>query len=152
MDSAKTVDDDFSQVRREESKAHNELSYYEGVAKGQKTQMAALLQHKDECVKGIARAKKTGLPPVHVREFELLMAHIDLTLETLLYKVDKSKVDYEKAKEIWLQKCKVLADVKEEMKQKDQEKEGEFTDFNEMRKNSEKSGDDAFKHKEIKSA
>ena len=152
MDNAETVDEKFSQVRREESKAHNEMDYYERVAKGQQAQMDVLLQHKAECIKGIARAKKTGLPPAHVREFQLLMDHIDLTVETLSYKVDKSHADYEKSNEIWLEKNKIFKDIKEEIKQKEQEKEDEFTDFNEMRENSENSGDGAFKHKAIKSA
>jgi flagellar biosynthesis chaperone FliJ len=149
MDSTELFDDGFAQARREESRAHNEMDYYQRVAKGQQIQMEVLLQHKTECVKGIANAKKTGLPPAHVKEFKLLMDHIDLTVETLSYKVDKSHADYEKSKEVWLKKNKVFVDIKEEIKQKALEQEGEFTDFNE---NNERSGKDVFGHKSINSA
>ncbi len=146
MDNAETVGDGFSQARREESKAHNEMDYYERVAKGQQAQMDVLLQHKTECIKGIARAKKSGLPPAHVREFQLLMDHIDLTVETLSYKVDKSHADYEKSNQIWLGKNKVFKDIKEEIKQKALEQKNELTDSDE------RSGKDIFGHKAMRSA
>ena len=152
MDNAKTVDEKFSQVRREESKAHNEMDYYERVAKGQQAQMDVLLDHKSECIKGIARAKKSGLPPAHVREFQLLMDHIDLTVETLSYKVDKSHADYEKSNQIWLGKNKIFEDIKEEIKQKALEQENELTDLDEDSENGESSGKDIFGHKAIRSA
>lgn len=152
MASSELFDDNFTRVRREESKAHNEMDYYERIAKGQQTQMDALLVHKDECVTGIAQAKKSGLPPVHVREFELLMAHIDLTVETLSYKVEKSLSDFKKAKEIWLQKNKIFNDLKEEIRQKELENEQELIGADENEEGNSGVGKDVFGHRRMKSA
>ena len=150
MGSSKLFDDGFAVVRREESKAHNEMDYYERIAKGQQTQMDALLTHKDECVMGIAHAKKTGLTAVHIREFELLMSHIDLTVETLSYKVEKSLANSKKAKETWLQKSKIFNDLKEEIKQKELEREQELIGGSADERESANTEEDIFGHKIVK--
>lgn len=118
----------FAQARREESKAHNEMDYYERAANGQQEQMNALLKHKKECVNGIVKAKATGLSPVHVREFKLLMTHIDSVLETLSYKVDKSQENYEKSKETWQEKNSTFEEIKEHLRQIELEKLRTFTE------------------------
>jgi len=104
--------------------------------------MDVLLQHKDDCIRDIEKAKKTGLLPVHVREFKLLMDHIDLTVETMSYKVKKSQSDYEKAKKSWLEKNKVFEEEKEAIRQKALEQEDSSVDFNELRKDRENNEQD----------
>lgn len=152
MDKSGLFDDDFKLARREESKAHNEMDYYERIANGQQEQMDALLAHKEECMTGIARAKETGLPPIHVREFELLMAHIDLTVETLSFKVEKSLSDFTNAKKIWLQKNKAFNELKEKIKQTITEMEQSTTDPKTDSAGINNDGRDVYADRAIKSA
>ncbi len=134
----KKAPDDFEQARRQESKAHNELDIRARQAMEQKTQLDALLQHKDECIAGLKIAKENGLAPMHIRELKLLMAHVNSSIETVAYKVDISQDNYEEAKDVWQEKSehfekeKVIKKLKDE---KDKEKRVE-----ESNKASEKKG------------
>lgn len=121
MDKSKISDDNFEKARRQESKAHNELDLRARQAMEQKSQLDSLLQHKDECVEGLKIAKENGLPPMHIRELKLLMAHVNSTIETVAYKVDVSQDNYDEAKEVWekknedFEKAKILMKQEEEM-------------------------------------
>ena len=138
MGDSKIPDDDFEQARRQESKAHNELDLRARQAMEQKSQLDSLLQHKDECIEGLKIAKENGLPPMHIRELNLLMAHVNSTIETVAYKVDVSQDNYEEAKEVWTQKNECFVKAKELMKQKEEmEKEKRLEEAN---KDSEKNG------------
>lgn len=112
--------DDFEQARRQESKAHNELDIRARQAMEQKTQLDALLQHKDECIEGLKIARENGLTPMHIRELKLLMAHVNSTIETVAYKVDVSQDNYEEAKDVWQEKSEHFEKAKEVKKKQDE--------------------------------
>lgn len=123
--------DDFEHARRQESKAHNELDIRARQAMEQKTQLDALLQHKDECIEGLRIAKETGLTPVHIRELKLLMAHVNLTIETVAYKVDISQDNYDEAKDVWQEKNEHFKKAKAVKKKNDEmEKEKRVEESN----------------------
>ena len=119
MDNIEVSNEEYKQARRHKSKAHNDLNYHEHQAKRQQLELDGLLRYKDECIAGLATAKEKGLPPMHMRELELLMTHIDSAIETLAYKVDSSQVGYEKAKEVWQEKNKAFEVMKELIKQQE---------------------------------
>ncbi len=108
---------DLDIARRQESKAYNELEYRSQQAKEQKSQLDTLLQYREECMEGLSTAKETGLTPVHVHEYQLLMTHINSVVETIEYKVNASQDNYEKAKEVWQNKNEHFVKVKESIKQ-----------------------------------
>jgi flagellar biosynthesis chaperone FliJ len=108
---------DLDIARRQESQAHNELDYRERQAQEQRSQLDALVQHRKECIDGLKTAKNSGLTPVHVREFQLLMTHIDSVIEITEHKVEASQENYEKAKAVWHEKNEKYVKEKEVMKQ-----------------------------------
>lgn len=120
MDEFKLADDAFEQARRQESKAHNDLDYRSRQATEQQSQLDSLLQYKDECIEGLKAAKATGLTPVHIRELQLLMTHVNSIIETVAYKVDITQDNYEEAKEVWQEKSAHFEKVKELIKQKEE--------------------------------
>lgn len=118
MSNIKRRDDAYEQARRQENTAHNEMDYYERQAARQRMQLDGLFKYKDECVNGLKMAKENGLTPVHIREFQLLMTHINSSIETVAYKVDVSQDKYEEAKEVWQNKNEHFETIKESIKQK----------------------------------
>lgn len=112
----KIRDATYEHARRQENAAHNELDYYERQALRQKLQLDGMFKYKKECVNALKMAKETGLTPLHVREFQLLMSHINSIIETTSYKVDISQDQYEKAKEIWQDKNEHFEIVKASIK------------------------------------
>ncbi len=58
-------------------KEKNDLDATQCQSIEQKSQLDSLLEYKDECINGLANARETELTPVHVREYQLLMKHID---------------------------------------------------------------------------
>lgn len=107
---------DLDIARRQESKAYNELEYRSQQAKEQKSQLDTLLQYRNECMEGLASAKETGLTPAHVREYQLLMKHINSVVEVIEYKVNASQDNLDKAQEVWHQKNEYFIKVKETVK------------------------------------
>ena len=109
---------DLDIARRQESKAYNELEFRSQQAKEQKSQLDALLEYKNECLDGLANARESGLTPAHVREYQLLMKHINSIVEVVEYKVNASQDNLDKAQEVWQQKNKYFEQVKEASKKK----------------------------------
>ncbi len=107
---------DLDIARRQESKAYNELEFRSQQAKEQKSQLDALLEYKNECLEGLANARESGLTPAHVREYQLLMKHINSIVEVIEYKVNASQDNLDKAQEVWQQKNEYFEKVKEETK------------------------------------
>ena len=107
---------DLDIARRQESKAYNELEFRSHQAKEQKSQLDALLEYKNECLEGLANARESGLTPAHVREYQLLMKHINSIVEVVEYKVNASQDNLDKAQEVWQQKNKHFEQVKEASK------------------------------------
>ena len=103
-------------ARRLESKAHNELVYCEHQAEDQRIQLDNLLKYKDECVDGLKTARETGLTPLHIRELQLLVKHINSVVETILYKVQSSQENLEVAEEVWQKNSEHYKKVKEAMR------------------------------------
>ena len=131
MANMKMLDDKFTRARRQESKAHNELDYYARQASGQKSQLDHLLQYKEECVNGLQDARKKGLKPVHMRELQLLMTHINSAIETAAYKVEASQENYENAKAIWKTQNTLFERLKEEISNSNSETLAEGVEKNE---------------------
>ncbi len=127
MKNTKVLNSDFERARRMENKAHNDLDYCERLAQRQKSQLDGLYKHKDECVNGLKEAKGTGMTPVHIREFQLLMAHVNSVIETISFKVDATQAEYEKAKETWEEKSAEFKVIKEEAKKKEEEMSNTMT-------------------------
>ncbi len=103
-------------ARRQESKAYNELEYRTQQAREQKSQLDSLREYREECMEGLTNARETGLTPVHVREYQLLMTHIDSVVETIEYKVNASQDNLDKAQEVWHKKNDHFTKVKESLK------------------------------------
>jgi len=118
MGNIKKRDEAYDQARRQENTAHNEMDYYERQATRQRMQLDALFKYKDACVNGFKMAKENGLTPVHIHEFQLLMTHINSSIETVSHKVDVSQDKYEEAKDVWLNKNEHFETIKESIKQK----------------------------------
>ena len=107
---------DLDIARRQESKAYNELEYRTQQAKEQQSQLDSILEYREECLEGLANARETGLTPVHVREYQLLMTHIDSVVETIEYKVNASQNNLNKAQEVWQKKNEHFVKVKDAVK------------------------------------
>lgn len=107
---------DLDIARRQESKAYNELEFRSQQAKQQKSQLDALLEYKNECLEGLANARENGLTPAHVREYQLLMKHINSIVEVTEYKVTASQDNLDKAQQVWQQKNEYFERVKETAK------------------------------------
>ena len=107
---------DLDIARRQESKAYNELEYRTQQAKEQQSQLDSILEYREECLEGLANARETGLTPVHVREYQLLMTHIDSVVETIEYKVNASQNNLDKAQEVWQKKNEYFVQVKDAIK------------------------------------
>lgn len=101
---------------RQESKAYNKLEYRTQQANEQKSQLDSLREYREECMEGLTNARETGLTPVHVREYQLLMTHIDSVVETIEYKVNASQDNLDKAQEVWHKKNDHFTKVKESLK------------------------------------
>jgi len=108
---------DLDIARRQESKAYNEKEYRTQQAKAQKSQLSSILEYRDECLEGLANARETGLTPVHVREYQLLMSHIDSVVETIEHKVNASQNNLDKAEQAWQKENEHFEKVKEEIKE-----------------------------------
>ncbi len=117
MDRSTKDKSDIDIARRQESKAYNELEYRSQQAKEQKSQLDSLIEYRDECMDGLTNGRETGLMPVHVREYQLLMTHIDSVVETIEYKVNASQDNLEKAQETWQKKNEYFLKVKESLKE-----------------------------------
>ncbi len=104
---------DMDIARRQESKAFNELEFCECQVKEQASQLETLLQYRNECRDGLKTAKDTGLTPVHVREYQLLVKHINSVVEVVQHKVDLCQEKHEKAKQIWQEKNEVFVKIKD---------------------------------------
>ncbi|HEB55752.1 MAG TPA: hypothetical protein ENI98_05495 [Gammaproteobacteria bacterium] len=104
MSSDKPDKNDLDRARREETRAFNELEYRSQQAKEQRQQLDALLKYRKECLDGLANARDTGLTPVHVREYQLLMAHINSAVELTEIKVSACESNLEEAREQWEKK------------------------------------------------
>lgn len=113
---------DVDVARRQESKAFNELEFCECQSKEQTSQLETLLQYRDECQDGLKTAKNTGLTPVHVREYQLLVTHINSVVEVTQHKVDLCQEKYEKAKQAWQEKNEIFAKIKEVKKESEKQK------------------------------
>ena len=107
---------DLDIARRQESRAYNELEYRAQQAKEQKSQLDTLLEYRGECMEGLAKARDTGLTPVHVREYQLLMTHINAVVEVIEYKVNASQDNLDRAREVWQKKNEHFEKVKEAVK------------------------------------
>lgn len=107
---------DLDIARRQESKAYNELEFRIQQAKEQKSQLGSLLEYRDECMEGLTNARETGLTPVHVREYQLLMKHINSVVEVIEHKVNASQDNLDKAQEIWHKKNEHFIKMKESIK------------------------------------
>lgn len=116
MDESGKDRSDLDIARRQESKAYNELEYRTLQANEQKSQLDSLIDYRNECMDSLANARDTGLTPVHVREYQLLMKHINCVVEDIEYKVNASQDNLEKAKQVWQQKNKHFTKVKEEVR------------------------------------
>ena len=103
-------------ARRQESKAYNELEFRSQQAREQKSQLDALLEYKNECLEGLANARESGLTPAHVREYQLLMKHINSVVEVIEYKVNASQDNMDKAQEVWQKKTNILRKSKKRVK------------------------------------
>ena len=108
---------DLERARREECKASNQLEYLERQAEEQKSQLDNWLQYRKECMEGLKTARESGLTPMYMRECQLLVKHVDTTVETIQYKVDASQENYEKSKEVWQKKNEHFKNLKEVIKQ-----------------------------------
>lgn len=115
------LEEELKQAVREERQASNEKSFLESQMSEQKTKLDGALKYKSECVEGLRLARTKGLTPVHVRELQLLMTHIKSVIETLTYKVDVSQNNFERAREVWQEKEKVLEAVREAVRQQELE-------------------------------
>ena len=107
---------DLDIARRQESKAYNELEYRTQQAKEQQSQLDSILEYREECLEGLANARETGLTPVHVREYQLLMTHINSVVETIEYKVSTSQNNQDKAQQVWQKKNEYFIKVKDAIK------------------------------------
>ncbi len=116
MDKSLHEKSDLDIARRQESKAYNELEYRTQQAKEQKSQLGTLLEYRDECMEGLSNARETGLTPVHVREYQLLMKHINSVVEVIEHKVNASQDNLDKAQEVWQKKNEHFVKVKESIK------------------------------------
>jgi flagellar export protein FliJ len=113
MDKSVQEKSDLDLARRQESKAFNELEYRTQQAKEQKVQLDTLLEYRDECMEGLTNARETGLTPVHVREYQLLMKHINSVVEVIEHKVNASQDNLDKAQEVWHKKNEHFVKIKE---------------------------------------
>ena len=116
MDKTGKDKSDLDIARRQESKAYNEMSYLSQQAKAQKSQLDSLLDYRNECLEGLANARETGLTAVHVREYQLLMKHINSVVEVIEHKVNISQDNMDKAQQTWQQKNEQFIKVKEAVK------------------------------------
>ncbi len=116
MDKSLHEKSDLDIARRQESKAYNELEVRIQQAKEQKSQLDSLLEYRNECMEGLTNARETGLTPVHVREYQLLMRHINSVVEVIEHKVNASQDNLDKAQEIWHKKNEHFVKVKESIK------------------------------------
>jgi len=107
-------------ARREESKAYNELEFRSQQAREQKLQLDSLLDYRNECMEGLSSARDTGLTPVHVREYQLLMKHINSIVEVSEYKVTASQDNLDKAQDVWQRKNQHFEKVKEAISKNDE--------------------------------
>jgi len=103
-------------AQREESKAHNDLAYYKKQAEAQQEQLKKLLKHKDECVNGMKSAKEMGLTPLHIRELQLLVAHINSIVDAISFKADASQNNLQVAEDAWQNKNECYEKAKEAKK------------------------------------
>jgi len=117
MDKPTKDKSDLDIARRQESKAYNELEYRSQQAKEQKSQLDSILEYRQQCMQGLTNARETGLTPVHVREYQLLMTHIDSVVETIEYKVNASQSNLNKAQDVWQKKNEHFVKVKESIKE-----------------------------------
>lgn len=108
---------DLDIARRQESKAYNELEYRSQQAKEQRSQLDSLLEYRNECMDGLSNARETGLTPAHVREYQLLMKHINSIVEVIEFKVNASQDNLDKAQQVWQKKNEHFVKVKEAVKQ-----------------------------------
>jgi len=105
-------------ARRQESKAFNELEFRTQQAKEQKLQLNSLLEYQNECREGLANALEMGLAPVHMREYQLLMKHINSVVQDIEYKVTASQDNLDIANEVWQEKNEKFTEVKQLIKEK----------------------------------
>ncbi len=108
---------DLDIARRQESKAYNEREFCSHQAKEQQSQLDSILEYRNECMEGLSNARETGLSPAQVREYQLLMKHINSTVEVIEYKVTATQDNLDKADQVWQKKNEHFVVVKESVKQ-----------------------------------
>lgn len=94
----------FERARRQERSAANEMAGFDRQFENQQSQLESLLTHKEECMNGLKNAKQTGLTIVQMREYKLLLDHVNHSVEQQQIKVDISQEKLEDSKVVWTKK------------------------------------------------
>ena len=105
----------LNKARRDEQRTRSEMERYEQQTEKQKSHLGTLMDHRDECVHGLRTAKDSGLSIVQIREYQLLLKHVDTVVQEQQEKVDLSQIKFEQARDDWKEACVKLEDVSELM-------------------------------------
>ena len=95
---------DLNLARRDEKRAQGDMIRCEQQAERQLRHLEALLTHRDECVNGLKNAEQSGLSIVQMREYQLLLEHINSVVQEQQEKLDVSQINFEVSREIWQRK------------------------------------------------
>lgn len=121
MTNIRQIKADYDKARRDETRANNEMSQCETQTENQQAQLDTLLSHREECVEGLRTAKQSGLNIIQIREYQLLLKHLDGVVKEQQGKVDICQVKYEKCRDEWMLKNERLKRLDEMMKEAQQE-------------------------------
>ena len=121
MTDIRTMKLDLDKAKRDEQRARGEMSRCETQSNNQQVHMESLLAHREECVHGLRTAKESGLNIVQIREYQLLLKHLDGVVKEQQEKVDICQVKYEKAHDEWIVKNEHLGKMREMMQEAEQE-------------------------------
>lgn len=115
---------DYDKAKRAEQRAQAEMSRCEQLSDNQQSQLDDLLSHRVECVEGLRTAKESGLNIIQIREYQLLLKHLDGVVKEQQDKVDICQVRYEQSRDEWLVKSErlkrlsdMMTDAEKEMRE-----------------------------------
>ena len=112
---------DFDKAKRAEQRAQAELVRSEQLTESQKSQLDTLLKHREECLEGLRDAKSSGLNIIQIREYQLLLKHLEGVLHEQQEKIDICQVREEESRDDWVQKSERLERLQLMMQQVEQD-------------------------------
>jgi flagellar export protein FliJ len=105
----------LERARREEKRSFSDLVRCEHQVENQRGQLEHQLAHRDQCVSGLASARESGLSIVQMREYQLLLQHINKVVHEQQEKVHASEAQYEAAREAWEQRQQQTVALNDEL-------------------------------------